>query len=104
MKRQTPPKAQQNNANGAQAGDGQVGTPPPPTERQRGRRLRTLTHVKGGLAAVVRGLEAGSMDPRRGNSLIYAYSTLAGVMAGDVVAEIAELRRVLENERSRLDA
>src|ERR1700682_2159742 len=42
---------------------------------------RTLRHVRGGLAAVLRELEAGSLEPKKANARIYGYRVLAGVMA-----------------------
>jgi hypothetical protein len=50
--------------------------------------------VKGALADVVRRLESGEMDTRRANALVYALSTLAGVMTtSDLEERVAELER-----------
>ena len=70
------------------------GTEPTPP-RKRGRRLRTISHVKQGLAHNVREIEAGRRDPMTGNSVTNGLRTLADVMMGDVAKEIAELRELL---------
>jgi hypothetical protein len=63
--------------------------PPPPRRR---RRLANLSNVKTGLADVIRQLEAGEVDPKRANALVYAYSALAGVMQGtDLEQRLAAL-------------
>lgn len=76
------------------------GVPP----RERGRRLRTLQHVKAGLAHNIREMEAGRRHALIGNALTNSYRTLAEVMSGDIAGEIAELRKAIQSERSRLDA
>src|SRR4051812_8411316 len=106
-KPQRPSNPPPDDFNEATSQDDESGTPVPPMEpgRKRGRRLRTLTHVKRGLAAVIRQLELGTLAPKRGNALVYAYSTPAGVMAGDVALEISELRRTVTKAiEGRFDA
>lgn len=59
----------------------QAATPATPTPpRAYRRRLGNLDNVRAGLVAAIRGLEAGTIDPRRARVLVYAYSTLAGIM------------------------
>jgi len=75
--------------------------------RRRGRRLRTLNHVKGGIAHLIRELEAGRLEPKAANALTYAYSALAGVMGADVTKELQEMQHSLETlgtKGGRLDA
>ncbi len=72
------------------------GTPVPPEEpRKRGRRLRTIRHVRAGLAHLIREMEGGRIDPKTGNALTYAYSVLGGVMSADVANDLAEIRESL---------
>lgn len=60
-------------------------TPPP---RPRRRRLGSLANVKAGLGDVIRRLESGELEVKRGNALVYAYSALANIMQGEKLAEI----------------
>jgi hypothetical protein len=82
-----------------------VPTPSPP-KRRRGRRLARIAHVKGGLADVIRRLEAGEIDARKANALVYAYATLAGVMqSADLerrVAAIEAAQAAAPSDRARL--
>lgn len=79
--------------------------PPLKRRRRRGRKLSRPDHVVAELGKVVAGLwegaEAGEpLDPRRANALVYALSTLAGVIAGaEIEREVAELRSMVEGVR-----
>lgn len=72
---------------------GPTATPPPgKAPRPRRRRLRSLANLKGALAAVVRLLEAGELEPKRANAMVYALSTLAGLIeTHDLERRIAQL-------------
>lgn len=86
----------------ADTNDPQTPTPPP---RRRGRRLARVAHVKAGLADVIRKLESGALTPKVANALVYAYSTLAGVMTSSDVesrVEALERARAAGAERARL--
>mgnify|MGYP005823140247 CR=1 FL=1 len=62
----------------------------PPVKR--GRRLGNVANVRSGLADVIRQLEAGELETKRANALVYAYSVLAGIMQGsDLEARVAAL-------------
>lgn len=54
---------------------------------KRGRRLGNVANVKAGLADVIRQLEAGELETKRANALVYAYSVLAGIMQGSDLEE-----------------
>ena len=64
--------------------------------RQRGRRLRSPTQVKGALGFVFRGLEAGTIDPNRANAMTNVLRELANVMGADVAKEIDEIKAELK--------
>lgn len=75
--------------------------PSQPPRRQRGRTLRTLEHVRSGLAATINALWAGvppdvPLDPKRANALVYAYSVLTGLINGTAIEErIARIERAI---------
>lgn len=55
--------------------------------KKRGRRLANIHNVKGALADVIRELEADRMDVQKARALVYALSTLAGVIQGNDFAD-----------------
>ncbi|QDE91902.1 hypothetical protein BHS06_24555 [Myxococcus xanthus] len=59
-----------------------LGKHPPPTPRQRRRRLVNLRNVRTGLADCLRALEDGTMEANKARALIYGYSVLAGIIQG----------------------
>lgn len=73
-------------------------TPPP---RARRRRLGNLRNVKAYLADVLLRIDAGELDTKRGNALIYGVSTIAAVIEkeintarlDDIEAQLAALQR-----------
>ncbi len=72
---------------------------PPPGPPPRGRKLKTLEHTRRALAAVVRGVEAGTLDLGRGRVLVYALSTLANVV--ETAREQGELlQRIIQLEQA----
>lgn len=79
-------------------------TPPPPPPRQYRRRLGNLGNVKTGLADVIRKLEAGDLNVKLSNALVYAYSVLAGVMETEKkLGELEERLAALEAEGAPTD-
>jgi hypothetical protein len=67
------------------APDATQGAPPPPKPRRR--RLGNLRNVKAGLADVIHRLETEGLDVKRGNALVYAYSSLAGIIVKEIETE-----------------
>jgi hypothetical protein len=64
------------------------------------RRLANLSDVKRALGDTARSLEGGTLDPKRGNAIVYALATLAGVLQGvDVERRVAELESAVEARR-----
>ena len=72
---------------------GESARPLPP--RRRGRRLGNIENVKSALADVVRKLESGDLEPKRSNALVYALSTLASIMQGDLEERLAAVEATL---------
>lgn len=96
--RRTPSRTSRPAADGQEAAapqaQGAHGASAPPTPKRRGRRLKTVSNVRRGLADVIRRLEAGNMDVKLGRSLIYGLSQLAAVIgAADLEQRIAALER-----------
>ena len=80
----------------AAQGDQRPVRPPPPVRRRR--RLANLRQVRQALAAVVNGLEDGSLEAGKARALVYALSSLASVISdSDLEARVAALE-----ERSKL--
>lgn len=74
---------------------------PPPTPRQRRRRLASLGNVRTGLADCIRALEDGTMDAGRARALIYGYSVLAGIIQGtELEARLVKLEAAAGHEGS----
>ena len=72
---------------------------PPPSPRQRRRRLASLGNVKTGLADCIRALEDGTMEAGKARALIYGYSVLAGIIQGtELEARLAKLEAAAKNE------
>ncbi len=74
--------------------------PETPSEkpRRRRRRLETLADVRRCLARACRGIEAGTIEPKQGNALIYGYATLAKLIAG---SEFEARLKLLEERATR---
>ena len=71
------------------------GTTPPPPRKYR--RPTTTARVKGELGDVVVKLKTGELEPKRANALIYALSTLAGVInASDVEKRLQTLEATIK--------
>lgn len=76
-------------------------THPPPSPRQRRRRLANLGNVKTGLADCLRALEDGTMEAGKARALIYGYSVLAGIIQGTELEErLAKLEAAARHEGS----
>jgi hypothetical protein len=72
---------------------------PPPSPRQRRRRLANLGNVKTGLADCIRALEDGTIEAGKARALIYGYSVLAGIIQGTELEErLSKLEAAAKHE------
>jgi hypothetical protein len=65
-------------------------------------RLKTLEHVRHGLADVIRKAKDGRMEPEAARNLAYCYKVLAGVIKDKY--QVVELQKALADMQAQLDA